>query len=293
MAEDVVIAPDEPAANEAPRRRSPASRILTWVGGAVLALLAIIAIAVAWLHTGSGRNFIVEQIAKVAPASGLKISVGRIEGSVLWSATLFDVEFRDANNVLFLEVPEVDLNWRPIKFFFTGLDVRHLVLHEGTLHAAPQLLPGDPEAPILPDFDIRVDRFIVDDLRVTEGLLGEERMVDFQVRADVRDGRVLLDADGQFGGGDELKALIDAHPDGDRFDIDVNYRAPAGGLLATLVGAEEDLRARVVGDGDWDAWTGSLVVEQERGNIAAFRLYNRAGRYKIVGQARPEGYLTG
>src|SRR5690606_26158177 len=125
------------------------------------------------------------------------------------------------------------------------------------------------------------------------GLLGEERMVDFQGRADVRDGRVLLDADGQFGGGDELKALIDAHPDGDRFDIDVNYRAPAGGLLATLVGAEQDLRARVVGDGDWDAWTGSLVVEQERGNIAAFRLYNRAGRYKIVGQARPEGYLTG
>ena len=293
MAEDVVIAPDEPAANETPRRRSPASRILTWVGGAVLALLAVIAIAVAWLHTGSGRNFIVEQIAKVAPASGLQVSVGRIEGSVLWSATLYDVEFRDANDVLFLEVPEVDLNWRPIKFLFTGLDVRHLVLTGGTLHAAPELLPGDPDAPILPNFDIRVDRLVVDDLRVAEGLLGAERMIDFQARADVRDGRVLLDANGEFGGGDRLRALVDAFPDGDRFNIDLDYRAPAGGLLATMMGAEQDVRARVVGDGDWDAWNGSFVVNQGGTYLAAFRLYNREGRYKIVGQARPEDYLTG
>ncbi len=292
MAEEEAIAGEGTVPEPSPRR-SVAARIARWLAGALLALLVLIAVAIAWLHTGSGREFIVERIAKVAPASGLKISVGRIEGSVLWSATLFDVEFRDANNVLFLEVPEVDLNWRPIKFFFTGLDVRHLVLHGGTLYAAPELVPGDPDAPILPDFDIRVDRFVVDDLRVARGLLGEERLIDFQAKADVRDGRVLLDADGQFGGGDELEALIDAYPDGDRFDIDVDYRAPAGGLLATLMGAEEDVRARIVGDGDWDAWNGSFVVDQGGDNIAALRLYNREGRYKVVGQARPEDYLTG
>lgn len=291
MAEEV-IAPAMVDAEE-PRRRGVSSRVLRWVGGALLALLALIALAVAWLHTSSGRDFIVEQIAKVAPASGLKVSVGRIEGSVLWSATLYDVEFRDANNKLFLEVPEVDLNWRPIKFLFTGLDVRHLVLTGGTLHAAPELLPGDPDAPILPDFDIRVDRLVVDDLRVAEGMLGDERMIDFQARADVRDGRVLLDANGQFGGGDRLRALIDAFPDGDRFNIDLDYRAPAGGLLATMMGAEEDVRARILGNGDWDAWNGSFVVNQGGTPIAAFRLYNREGRYKIVGQARPEDYLTG
>ena len=292
MAEEEPIG-DAVTVDEAPARRSTAARIMRWIGGGLLGLLAVIAIAIAWLHTGSGREFIVERIAKVAPASGLKISVGRIEGSVLWSATLYDVEFRDANNVLFLEVPEVDLNWRPIKFFFTGLDVRHIVLHGGTLHAAPELVPGDPDAPILPDFDIRVDRFVVDDLRVAEGLLGEERVIDFRAKADVRDGRVLLDADGQFGGGDELEALIDAYPDGDRFDIDVDYRAPEGGLLATLMGAEEDVSARIVGSGDWDAWNGSFVVNQGGDNIAALRLYNREGRYKIVGQVRPEDYLTG
>src|SRR5690606_4599117 len=123
-----------------------------------------------------------------------------------------------------------DLNWRPLKFFFTGLDVRYLVLHGGTLYSAPQLNPGDPDAPILPDFDIRVDRFVIDDLRVAQGLLGEERMIDFRAKADVRDGRVLLDADGDLGGGDTLRARVDAEPDGDRFDLDLDYRAPAGGL---------------------------------------------------------------
>jgi translocation and assembly module TamB len=293
------MAADEPPVDEAEPpaevlvRRSVANRILRWVGGTLVALALLIGVAVAWLHTGAGRSFVVERIAKVAPASGLTIEVGRIEGSVLWSATLFDVRLRDANDTLFLEVPEVDLSWRPLKFFFTGLDVRHLVLHGGTLHAAPELLPGDPDAPILPDFDIRVNRLVINDLRVAEGLLGEERMIDFRARADIRSGRVLLVADGAFGGGDRLDLRLDTEPDRDRFDIDLDYRAPAGGVLATLMGAEEDVRARIVGDGSWTAWAGSFVVNQGGSNIAAFRLYNRQGIYRLVGQARPQGYLSG
>jgi translocation and assembly module TamB len=292
MADDEVIVEDVPPPDE-PRRRPLARRVFRWLGIALLALLIVIGVAIAWLHTRSGRDFVVDQIAQVAPASGLKIEVGRIEGSVLWSATLHDVKFRDAENKLFLEVPEVDINWRPLKFFVTGLDIRHLVLHGGTLYAAPKLVPGDPDAPILPDFDIRVDRFVVDDLRIVEGLLGDERVIDFAARADIREGRVLIDADGQFGGGDELEALIDAYPDGDRFDIDVDYRAPAGGLLAMLMGAEEDVRARIVGNGRWRAWNGSFVVNQAGDNIVALRLYNRAGVYKLVGQAQPGDYLSG
>jgi len=298
MAEDVPPPAEplpEPAVEPAPepRRRSFAVRLLRWIGTAVAALLLLIVIALAWLHTGSGRAFIAERIAKVAPASGLKIEVGRIEGSVLWSSTLFDVRFRDADGKLFLEVPEVDLNWRPIKFFFTGLDVRYLVLHDGTLYSAPRLNPGDPNAPILPDFDIRVDRFVVDDLHVAKGLVGEERIVDFSAKADVRHGRVLLDADGRLGGGDVLRALVDAEPDGDRFDIDLDYRAPAGGLLASLVGAKDPMRARLVGKGTWTAWNGSFLATQGGSNIGALKIYNRAGRYKIVGQVRPEGYVSG
>src|SRR5690606_8632122 len=191
---------------------------------------------------------------------------------------------------LLLEVPEVDLNWRPLKFFVTGVDVRHLVLHEGTLYAAPELEPVDPDAPILPDYDIRIDPFVVDDLTVAEGLLGEERVVDFRAQADVRDGRVLLDAEGDLGGGDTFDALVDAMPAGDRFDLDLDYRAPAGGLLASLTGSELDSRARMVGHGSWEAWDGAFVVTRGDTSVAALKLTNRGGVYRIVGQVRPEGY---
>src|SRR6185436_7078086 len=103
-------------------------RLLRWLGITLAALLALLLVAVAWLHTGWGRQWVVGQIGSYAPVSGLSVEVGRIEGSVLWSATLYDVKLRDAKGRLFLAVPEVDLNWRPLKFVFTGLDVRHLVL---------------------------------------------------------------------------------------------------------------------------------------------------------------------
>ncbi len=290
------MADDEPLDGEAeppPRGRSLPARLARWVGIAFVALVALLLLAVAWLHTGSGRLWVVGQIASFAPASGLSVEVGRIAGSVLWSATLRDVKLRDAKGVLFLAVPEVDLNWRPLKFFITGLDVRHLVLHRGTLYARPTLNPGDPEAPILPNFDIRVDRLVVDDLTIAKGLLGEERVIDFRAKADVRDGHVLLDASGALGGGDTLKALVDAYPDGNKFDLDLDYRAPKGGLLASLTGAEADTRARIRGDGTWQKWDGSFVVTQGGIHIGAFRLGNRDGTYRIVGQARPGGYLTG
>ncbi len=179
------------------KRRIPI-RILKGVGWLLAGLLAIIVLAIAFLHTPPGRQFIVDQISKFAPASGLRVEVGEIDGSVLWSSTLYDVKFYDANDTLFLEVPTIDLNWRPYRWFTSGLDVRHLVLTNGTLYAAPELEPGDPDAPILPDFDIRVDRFVIDDLTVAEGLLGEARVIDFAAEADIRDGLVYLDADGEF-----------------------------------------------------------------------------------------------
>src|SRR5690606_29520695 len=116
---------------------------------------------------------------------------------------------------------------------------------------------------------------------------------DFSAKADIREGRVLLDADGQLGGGDELALLIDAEPDGDRFDIDLDYVAPAGGLLAEMMDADETVRARIIGDGGWRRWTGNFVVNKGTANLAAFRIYNREGTYRVVGQARPGDYLTG
>lgn len=268
-------------------------RATRWLAVALIGLLVLIAGAVGFLHTAPGRQFIVDEIAKVAPASGLSVKVGRISGSVLWSSTLYDVEFRDSKGVLFLSVPEVELDWRPLRFPFGGLDVRQLILRRGKLFAAPDLIPGDPEAPTLPDFDIRVDRLVVDDLTIAEPVLGRERVVDFRAMADVRQGLVDLDAEGDLGGGDVFDLLVKAEPDGNQFDMDLDYQAPAGGLLSELTGTQEALRIRLGGDGTWARWDGRLVVDQSARAIGAFRVLNRAGRYSISGLARPGGYVSG
>ena len=295
MADAAVVEETEaPEAPEAPkRRRSVAGTIARVVGWLLIAVVALVLLVVAFLHTPPGRQFIVDEIAKVAPASGLKIEVGEIDGSVLWSATLRDVKFRDANDTLFLEVPTIDLNWRPYRWFTSGLDVRNLVISDGTLYAIPELNPGDPDAPILPDFDIRVDRFVIEDLTLAEGVIGEERVIDFAAKADVRDGLVFLDAEGAFGGGDVFTALVHAEPDGDRFDLDLDWRAPQGGFLAAMVGAQDDLTVDLSGTGSWTAWNGNLDIVQGEEDLVDLELVNASGTYTINGRVRPNGYLEG
>ena len=287
------LAAGQDAQHEAHRRSLPA-RILRWIGIALLALLALVALLVAFLHTPPGRQFIVDQISSYAPASGLSVEVGDIDGSVLWSSTLKDVRFRDANDVLFLEVPVIELNWRPFTFLWSGLDIRHLVLSGGTLYAAPELVPGDPDAPTLPDFDIRIDKLVIDDLTIAKGMIGDEaRVIDFRARTDIRDGLVFLDAEGDLGGGDVFTALVHAEPDGDRFDLDLDYRAPAGGFLAALVGAEDDLAIRLEGDGTWTQWAGELDVVQDGAALVDLAILNRAGNYRISGDLKPGIYVEG
>jgi translocation and assembly module TamB len=293
MAEDEVVEGGEASEVVVVRRRNPLRTALIWAGRIVAVLLLLVAAAVLYLNTGSGRQFIVNQIAEVSPASGLKISVGRIEGSVLWNATLYDVKFRDSKNRLFLTVPAVELNWRPYKFPFSGLDVRSLVLHHGTLYAKPTLIPGNPNAPTLPNFDIRVDQFVVDDLTVSPGLLGKERHVDFRANVDIRKGLVKLNANGRLGGGDRFTALVNAEPDGNVFDLDLDYRAPADGLLSSLTGAKKDWRVRLLGDGTWTKWEGAFVAREAGQPIAALKVFNRKGVYRIDGLFWHRDLLTG
>jgi len=295
MAEDSIEddAPEEADAAPNGRKRRWVMRPLRAIAWVLIALFVLILLFVAFLHTPPGRQFIVDQIAKFAPASGLSVEVGEIDGSILWSSTFSDVKFRDANDTLFLEVPTVDLNWRPYKWFTSGLDLRHLVLTDGTLYAAPELIPGDPDAPILPDFDIRIDRFVIDNLTVAEGLLGEERVVDFSAEADIREGLVYLDAGGEFGGGDVFAVLVHAEPDGDRFDLALDWQAPQGGFLAAMVGAQEDLTVLLGGDGSWTSWEGRLDAVQGGSDLLEFDIYNESGQYRIVGRAHPGSYVDG
>ncbi len=290
--------PETPAETEAetPERKATLGRTRTigrWLVRGVGVVVALLVLGIAYLHTASGRQMILDEISSFAPASGLSVEVGDIEGSVLWSGTFKDVRLRDAEDTLFLEVPTVELNWRPWRWFWSGLDVRHLVLADGTLYARPVLVPGDPDAPVLPNFDIRVDYLLIDDLTVAEGILGEERVIGLSANVDIRDGHVHVQAAGDLGDEDKLAMLVDAQPDGDVFDLYLDWQAPQGGFLAAMVGAEEDLAIRLEGDGTWTNWEGDLVARQGGVELLDVDLFNEAGTYRVVGSMRPAAYLEG
>ncbi|WP_230278914.1 translocation/assembly module TamB domain-containing protein [Croceicoccus sp. Ery15] len=258
----------------------------------LIALLGVIGLGAVLIDSPIGHRFIANSLASYAPASGLRVKIGRIEGSILGEAELTDVVLSDPKGE-FLRVPEVELDWRPLHWFTRGLDVRRLVARRGHLMRMPELNPGDPDAPILPDFDIRIDRLAIEDLRVDKAIAGMERTVDFWATADITDGRARIEMLGDLGGEDRLLARLDADQSGDVIDLLVDYNAPAGGLLAGMAGASEDLQIAMGGKGKWTAWKGYARVRQGNGNLAAMTLTKQGEIYGLLGQIRSDGYLSG
>ncbi|WP_108786884.1 translocation/assembly module TamB domain-containing protein [Erythrobacter sp. Alg231-14] len=295
MAEETNTAPanaDAPESGKGNKRRW--AKRIGWALAILLTPFVLIAIV---LSTSIGKRIITDQIAQISPASGLAFEVGRIEGDIYGEAVLHDVTVKDPQGA-FLTIPEVTLSWRPLAWLWSGVDIRELTARRGTLERLPELLPGDPDAPFLPDFDIRVDRFEIDNLTLAEGVAGEDaQRVDLAAKIDIRKGRALVDANGTFGPEDRIKLLLDARPDGDAFDLALDYYAAADGPIAAMAGLGAAYRARIEGDGRWSRWLGHGVMTREiaTGNgdadglqqVAGFRLTNDAGVYGLIGQVRP------
>ena len=79
------------------------------------------------------------------------------------------------------EVHRVD--WRPLAWLWSGLDIRSLVVHRGELLRVPEFNPSDPDSPVLPDFDIRIDRFELDRMGIARGIAGDRPIVAQAPRA--------------------------------------------------------------------------------------------------------------
>ncbi|MDZ4275328.1 MAG: DUF490 domain-containing protein, partial [Erythrobacter sp.] len=276
----------------APSKRRRWGKRLGW---ALALLLAPFVLVAGFLATPIGKRVIADQIAAAAPASGLRFTVGRIEGDIYSKAVLRSVEVSDPKGV-FLTIPEVRLDWRPLHWLWSGLDIREVTTRRGRLERLPELLPGDPDAPLLPDFDIRVDRLAIEDLVIAKGVATDsDERANLHAKVDIRKGRALIDAKAQLGAQDRITLLLDAEPDGDRFDLDGDYLAPAGGVLAGLAGFEAGYSAKVVGDGTWARWRGVAVArriaksadgDRVTAPVAAFQISNDAGRYGVLGQVR-------
>ncbi len=249
---------------------------------ALLVVLLAIGGTLAWLDSAPGHRFAARQIAAWAPQSGLRITVGRIEGSLYRDALLHDVRVADTRGV-FLEAERVRLNWWPLGWLSNRLEIDTLHIPRAKLHRLPKLRPGKP-GKILPDFDIRIMRLAVDRLEMGRGVSGHADVLSLVGDADIRGGHALLDLRlASLTGRDSLVLALDSRPDENRFNVEIAIDAPARGLLATLARLKQDANLRLEGKGDWAAWDGRLVATLDRQSAAGLDIHLRKGAFQIEG----------
>lgn len=248
----------------------------------VLALLLAVAGGLLWLDSAPGHRFVARQIGAWTPQSGLKVAVGRIDGSIYKDATLRDVRFSDPRGA-FLDVPEMRLDWWPLGWLSNRLEIDTLYAPEARLHRLPKLRPGKTRR-ILPDFDIRIMRLGIDRLMIGKGVTGRADVLSLSGDADIRSGHALADiALRSAQGRDSLLLALDSRPDDNRFDVDLTVDAQKGGLLGTLAGLKQDANLRLEGQGDWAAWNGTLIATLDRKSAAGLDIHLRRGAFLLEG----------
>jgi len=261
-------------------------------------LLAALVPASLWFlsETPRGRAFVAEKVSGLSPESGIRFQVGRIDGSLLSQFALVDVVVKDLDGTLAL-IPVVTVDWEPITLAGRLVSINRIDVPEIRVLRMWSINPRDPDKPLLPDIDIRVGRFDVKRLVLEEPLLGRREVLRALGRADIRAGRVLLDMQATAEAGDRLLLLLDAEPDRDRFDLEADLRAPAGGAISTFTNIDQPLTVLASGNGTWARWRGQLTADM--GSEAALRrlvalsIQADDGLFRVRGALNPAPLMSG
>ena len=283
MAEDTQIEPP---------RRNRAPTVAKWgaivIGGVVLLLAALLV----GLNTGPGKRFVADQIGALEFETGMEIDVGRIEGSLYGEMILHDVSLSDPKGT-FLTSPEMRMDWRPFAFINSHIDIRSLTSRLVTLQRLPEFNETPPsEDPLLPDYDIDIGTLRIDSFVAEAPVSGERRVASLAGEAHIADGRAQARFDAATiagrgrAGGDRIALLLDAVPEENKLDLDLDLNAPGNGVLAAMAGLTEPVRIRLNGNGSWEAWNGRLDANLAGSEFARLQLSAREGTFAVRGPAR-------
>ncbi|HET9812191.1 MAG TPA: translocation/assembly module TamB domain-containing protein, partial [Sphingomicrobium sp.] len=292
MAETVAVS----QGSEPPRRRLRGDwprRLLNELFALFVALLLLIAGALVLLDTAPGHRFIVDRIAGFETASGLKIRIGRIDGSVFGKSQLRNVAVSDSQGV-FLTSPNIQLDWSPGAWLYNALHIDSLTADRVALVRLPKLKPSARKGPILPGFDIHIGALAVRRLDIGPAVSGQPRSGRLWGKADVRSGRALVELRAALNnGGDRIALHLDAEPDRNRFDVDARVVSPANGLVPALAGTKRAVDLTISGEGSWTRWRGTAALDLSGRPTARLALGVDGGRYRLQGQWRPAPFLKG
>ncbi|MBB4856708.1 translocation and assembly module TamB [Novosphingobium chloroacetimidivorans] len=285
---------------ERPRRRW-GMRIFKTLAALVIGVIMLALAIVLGLNTSPGHRFVADQIAALEFQNGMKIHVGRIEGSLYGKMTLRNLSVRDPQGE-FLFSPEIDVDWRPFAYLSNHVDVRSATAQRMILRRTPKFKatpPADPNEPLLPDLDIDIGRLKVDRFVIEKPVTGARRIATIDGRTHIADGRAQIDAVGGTVasqgvlGGDRFKVKLDAVPANNKLDIDLDLNAPRDGVIANLAGFTEPLAIKLGGKGSWANWNGQLSANLGGGELVRLGVAARDGTFTLRGPTRIARLVTG
>lgn len=271
------------------RSRHP---ILRGVAIGLLSILLLLSAAVWMLDSAPGHRLIIDRISMLRPSSGLRIRIGRIDGSIWNRARIRDLRLYDAQG-LFLEAPEIDLDWRPIAWTANKLWIESARSDLLILHRLPRLRPSAKKGPLLPGFDIHVGRLEIKRLRLEPPVAGRLLTSRVGASADIHKGRVLLKLDAASNGADRLRLQVDSEPDRDRFDLNAKLVGPADGAIAGITGWKRPVDGVISGTGRWSDWRGRATLDVGDVRLIELDLGFDHGKCLLAGALAPTSFLSG
>jgi translocation and assembly module TamB len=274
-------------------RRDWKWRLLNELFAGFVALLFLLATALVLLDSAPGHRFIIDRLSRFETASGLRIRIGRIDGSIFGKSQLRNVAVSDQRGV-FLTSPNIKLDWAPGAWLANKLSIDSVTAERVALIRIPKLKPSAKKGPILPGFDIHVGELRIDRLDVGPEVGGRPRSGRLIGKADVHKGRALVELGALMNnGGDRIAFHLDAEPDRNKFDIAAHVVSPDNGLVPAILGTRRAINLDIGGKGSWTRWRGSAALDLSGRPTARLALGVDSGRYRLQGQWAPAQFLTG
>jgi translocation and assembly module TamB len=280
------------AAEPVPRGRQRARTAAKWTGVGLIAIVVAIGLFFVWLNSSLGHRYVVKQINELETVSGLDIDVDRIEGSLFGELILHDITLKDPKGTFFA-ARQAKVDWRPLAYFRNRIDIKRLEIPAARLYRLPELKPGDPNAPLLPDIDVDIGKLEVERMLVDPPVTGYRHLLSLSGSARIDKGRAQLALDSHaiatpdMPGGDRLALRIDAVPEENKLAMGVRLEAPANGFVAKLAGLNQPLVASIGGNGTWAGWKGRAKAQLGGKAFADLAVGARDGTFTVTGPVNP------
>ncbi|MEQ7873054.1 translocation/assembly module TamB domain-containing protein [Sphingomonas sp. ASV193] len=273
-------------------RRSWGRRLVGELLALLLSLVILLIVGLVAIDTAPGHRFLVDRIGQIETASGLKIRIARIDGSIFGTAHLRGVTVADPRGV-FAASPDILLDWAPGAWLYNDLHIDRLETDRLVVSRLPALRPSGKAGAILPGFDIHIGKLTIRRLELGKAVAGRAMVAALEGHGDVRAGRALVVLDGRSSAGDRLAINLDSAPDRDRFNLGVEAHSPAAGLLPGLFGSVRPVDLVVAGKGSWSQWRGAAEMRLSGRKVGALALHVDQGTFRLGGALAPAPFLDG